>query len=73
MLLGGIQRKLYHLNRFLGKAMTKKELLAYDLFIESVMEPNHDLRNHARDQGCFQELMQIREDMLKYLYDNRKN
>ena len=53
--------------------MNDKQQLAYDLFIESVIEANHDLRNHARDQGCFKELMQIREDMLKYLYDNRSN
>lgn len=52
--------------------MTKQKL-AMDLFIESVMKPDSDLRGQASDQGCLSELLQIREDVLEYLYNERKN
>lgn len=51
---------------------TLKKLDAFDLFIMSVWKPDHELRNDARDQGCYDELMQIREDMLEYLYQKRR-
>jgi hypothetical protein len=38
-----------------------------DLFIESVHKPDHELRQNAHEQGCYQELMYIREHVLKYL------
>ena len=37
------------------------------LFTESVMKPDHDLRGCAHNQGCYDELMEIREHVLKYL------
>ncbi len=37
------------------------------LFIESVMKPDHDLRGCAHNQKCFNELMDIRENVLEYL------
>ena len=40
---------------------------ALDLFTESVMKPDHDLRGCAHNQGCYDELMEIREHVLKYL------
>tara|TARA_B100000927_G_scaffold181626_1_gene146256 strand:+ start:467 stop:754 length:288 start_codon:yes stop_codon:yes gene_type:complete len=40
---------------------------ALDLFTESVMEPNHKLRGCAHNQGCYDELMEIREHVLDYL------
>ena len=40
---------------------------ALDLFTESVLKPDHDLRGCAHNQGCFDELMEIREHVLKYL------
>ena len=40
---------------------------ALSLFIESVMEPNHKLRGCAHNQRCYDELMEIREHVLKYL------
>ena len=49
-----------------------KKLKAFDLFIESVMKPDHELRTDARLQGCLDELMEIREDMLEYLAAKRK-
>ena len=40
---------------------------ALSLFTESVMKPDHDLRGCAHNQGCYDELMEIREDVLEYL------
>ena len=40
---------------------------ALSLFTESVMKPDHDLRGCAHNQGCFDELMEIREHVLEYL------
>ena len=40
---------------------------ALDLFTESVMKPDHDLRGCAHNQGCYDELLEIREHVLKYL------
>ena len=39
----------------------------WTLFTESVMKPDHDLRGCAYNQGCFDELMEIREHVLEYL------
>ena len=40
---------------------------ALDLFTESVLKPDHDLRGCAHNQGSYDELMEIREHVLKYL------
>ena len=40
---------------------------ALDLFTESVLKPDHDLRSCSHNQGCFNELMEIRQHVLKYL------
>ena len=40
---------------------------ALSLFEESVLAPDHKLRGCAHNQGCFDELMEIREHVLKYL------
>ena len=40
---------------------------ALSLFEESVMAPDHKLRGCAHNQGCYDELMEIREHVLKYL------
>ena len=40
---------------------------ALDLFTESVMKPDHDLRGCAHNQSCYSELMEIREHVLEYL------
>ena len=37
---------------------------ALDLFTESVLKPDHDLRGCAYNQGCYENLMQIREHVL---------
>ena len=53
--------------------MTNKEKLAFDIFIESVLEPDYNLRSEAHDLECYDELLQIRENVLEYLYKIRKN
>ena len=45
---------------------------ALDLMIMSVYKPDVELRNEARDLGCLDELMQVREDVLDYLHSVRK-
>ena len=40
---------------------------ALALFTESVLEPDHKLRGCAHNQGCYDELMEIREHVLEYL------
>ena len=40
---------------------------ALDLFTESVYKPDHDLRGCAHNQGCYDELLKIRDHVLEYL------
>ena len=40
---------------------------ALALITESVMKPDHDLRGCSHNQGCYNELMEIREHVLEYL------
>ena len=40
---------------------------ALDLFTESVLKPDHDLRSCSHNQKCFDELMEIRQHVLEYL------
>ena len=46
---------------------TEKHEDALTLFEESVLKPDHRLRQCARNQNCYDELMQIRQDELEYL------
>ena len=43
-----------------------------DLFIESVHKPDSDLRQCAHNQKCFNELMEVRETVIKYLNTLRR-
>ena len=52
--------------------ISRKKLDAFDLFIMSVWKPDPELRTDALEQGCFDELMEIRDDMLSYLEAKRK-
>ena len=38
-----------------------------DLFIESVHKPDHELRQEAYEQKCYNELMEVREHVLEYV------
>ena len=46
---------------------SEKYQRALDLFTESVLKPDHDLRSCSHNQGCYNELMEIREHVLQYL------
>ena len=46
---------------------TQKYERVLDLFTESVLKPDHDLRGCAHNQGCYEQLMEIREHVLEYL------
>ena len=58
-----------HDQNSLGKdeSSTVKYERALDLFTESVMKPDHNLRGCAHNQGCYDELMEIRAHVLEYL------
>ena len=58
-----------HDQNSIGKSETPSERYqrALDLFTESVMKPDPDLRGCAYNQDCFNELMEIREHVLEYL------
>jgi len=43
-----------------------------DLYIESVHKPDHALRGCAHNQKCFNELMEVRAEVLKYLKTLRR-
>jgi len=40
---------------------------ARTLFIESVLKPDHQLRQCAHNQKCYNELMEVRDHVLEYL------
>ena len=43
-----------------------------DLFIESLQKPDHALRACAHNQKCYNELMDIREEITQYCQTLRK-
>jgi len=40
---------------------------AVDLFVESVLKPDHELRQCAHNQKCYNELLEIRQNVLDNL------
>ena len=44
-----------------------------DLFIESVLKPDPQLRQCAHNQKCYHELMWVRENILEHLKTLRHN
>ena len=50
-----------------GESSAIKYDRALSLFTESVMKPDHDLRGCAHNQGCYDELLEIRQHVLEYL------
>ena len=45
---------------------------ALGLFYESVLKPDNELRQCAHNQQCFHELMEWRDEIIRYL-DERRN
>ena len=54
------------------ESKTEKYNRAIDLFIESVHKPDTTLRSCAHNQKCFNELMDVRQQVLDYAYTLRK-
>lgn len=52
-----------------NQAMKRSD--AITLFTESVLKPDSRLRECAHNQKCYNELMQIREEVLEYLKELR--
>ena len=44
---------------------------AWSLFYESVLKPDSDLRQQAHEQECFYELMEWRDEIIRYLDERR--
>ena len=45
---------------------------AVDIFIESVQKPDTALRSCAHNQKCYNELMEVRQQVLDYVYTLRQ-
>ena len=43
-----------------------------DLFIESVLKPDQELRQCAHNQKCYNELLEVRGVVLEYLHTLRR-
>ena len=54
-----------------GESKEDKMLRGLDIFVESVHKPDSSLRQCAHNQKCYNELMEIREEVLKYLHTMR--
>ena len=54
-----------------GESKIDKYNRAVDIFIESVHKPDTALRACAHNQKCFNELMEVREQVLDYAYTLR--
>ena len=54
------------------ESKTEKYNRAVDLFIESVHKPDNALRSCAHNQNCFNELMEVRQQVLDYAYRLRQ-
>ena len=54
-----------------GETKTDKVNRALDLYIESVHKPDNVLRNCAHNQKCYNELMEVRQKVLEYVYELR--
>ena len=50
----------------------KKRKEASYIFYESVLKPDPELRQYAHDEKCYHELMEWRDEIIKYL-DERRN
>ncbi len=51
----------------------QKRCDALGLIIESILQPDHKLRQAAHNQKCYNELMVVREEVLEYLNQRRKD
>ena len=54
-----------------GETKQQKWNRGVDLFIESVLKPDSELRQCAHNQRCYHELMDVRSDVLEYIKSKR--
>ena len=50
-----------------GESKQQKWNRGLDLFIESVLKPDTELRQCAHNQKCYNELLDVRDNVLEYL------
>ena len=50
-----------------NETSAEKYQRALDLFTESVLKPDHSLGGCAYNQGCYDDLMQLRDHWLEYV------
>ena len=50
-----------------SETSSEKYQRALDLFTESVMKPDSDLRGCAYNQDCFNEMISIRDEVIEYV------
>ena len=55
-----------------GESKIDKYNRAVDIFIESVQKPDSALRSCAHNQKCYNELMEVRQQVLDYVYTLRQ-
>ena len=55
-----------------GESKQDKWNRGLDIFIESIHCPDSKLRGCAHNQGCYNELMWVREHVLEYLQTLRR-
>ena len=55
-----------------GESKIDKHNRAVDIFIESVQKPDTALRSCAHNQKCYNELMEVRQQVLDYVYTLRQ-
>jgi len=56
-----------------GESKIDKHNRAVDIFIESVQKPDNSLRSCAHNQKCYNELMEVRQQVLDYVYTLRRS
>ena len=50
-----------------NESPTEKRDRARSLFLESLLKPDHALRGCAHNQKCYNELMEIRDEIVEYV------
>ena len=55
-----------------GETKKEKWNRGVDIFIESVQKPDSALRSCAHNQKCYNDLMEVRDEVLEYLKTIRK-
>ncbi len=60
------------LHDYMDDEKKKKRCDALGLIIESVLQPDQKLRQAAHEQLCYNELMEVREEVINYLHTLHK-